>query len=83
MRASSCGESSEWLEGALDFTEIGWRHETAPDSLLGGLAPQIGGDWLPGTVDECPGWRGDRYGAEPNPLPGTNVRVMEDQPFGM
>jgi hypothetical protein len=40
--ASSCGESSEWLEGVLDLTEIGSRHETAADSLLGGLAQQIG-----------------------------------------
>jgi hypothetical protein len=76
--ASSCGESSERLEGALDLTEIGSRHETAADSLLGGLAQQIGGDWLPCTVGECPGWRGHRYGAEPNPLTGGNVRVMED-----
>ena len=76
--ASSCGESSEWLEGALDLTEIGSRHETAADSLLGGLAQQIGGDRLPCTVVECLGWRGDRYGVEPKPLPGGNVRVMED-----
>ena len=54
------------------------RHETAADSLLGGLAQQIGGDWLPCTVGECPGWRGDRYGAEPNALPSCNVRVVED-----
>jgi hypothetical protein len=66
------------LEGALDLTEIGLRHETATDSLLGGWAQQIGGDWLTCTVGECPGWRGDRYGAEPNALFGGNVRVMED-----
>jgi hypothetical protein len=73
-RASSGGRSTEWLERTFDLTKIGLRHKTAPHSLLGGLAQQLGGNRFPRAVGQRPGGRGDRYGAEPD------VRTFEILP---
>ncbi len=65
----------------MDLTELGFRDQTATKSVLGCLSQQLGRKVLASTVVQRAARIGGGDGAEPRPIPGGHIAMVQHDPL--